>query len=104
MSLALGVWVLVAILSTAALIACLLGLVGNLRAMLRTLRRFKDEVEPVAREISDGSEGEGEGEHDTQPLPLNTADEQVDQGDEGSAGDGEPGREKGTAPGASEGE
>ncbi len=56
MSRALGSWVVIAILSTAALIACLLGLVGNLRAMLRTLRRFKDEVEPAAREISEGSE------------------------------------------------
>ena len=53
MTLALGVWVVIAILSTAALIACVLGLFANLRAMLRTLRRFKDEIDPVAREISE---------------------------------------------------
>jgi hypothetical protein len=53
MSLALGVWVVLAIVSTAALVACLLGLFVNARAMLRTLGRFKDEVEPVAREISE---------------------------------------------------
>jgi hypothetical protein len=52
-SLALGVWVVLAIVSTAALLVCLLGLVSNLRALLRTLGRFKDEVEPVSREISD---------------------------------------------------
>jgi hypothetical protein len=50
------VWLVVALLSTAAVLAVLIGLVRHVLVLWRSLSRFQREVTPIAQEIS--AEGE----------------------------------------------
>lgn len=48
----LVVWLVLALVTTAALIAVLIGLVRHVLVLGRTLRRLQEEISPVAEEIS----------------------------------------------------
>jgi hypothetical protein len=49
------VWLIVAIVTTAALIAFGIALGRHAMILGRTVKRFQDEVQPVAQEIAEGS-------------------------------------------------
>lgn len=49
------VWLVVALVSTALVIAVLVALVRHVLVLMRTLGRFNDELSPIMREISAGS-------------------------------------------------
>ena len=46
------VWLMVGLISTAMVIAVLIGLVRHVLVLLRTLKRFSEELSPIAQEIS----------------------------------------------------
>lgn len=46
------VWLTVTLVTTLAIVAVLIGLVRHVFGLGRTLRRFRDEVTPIAQEIS----------------------------------------------------
>jgi len=46
------VWLVVGVVSTAMVLAVLIGLVRHVIVLVRTLRRFSDEVSPIARDIA----------------------------------------------------
>jgi len=46
------VWLIVGLVSTATVIAVLIGLVRHVLVLLRALRRFSEELAPIASEIS----------------------------------------------------
>jgi hypothetical protein len=51
-----AVWIIVGVVSTLAIAVVLVGLVRHVLLLGRTLRRFQDEVQPIAEEIA--AEGE----------------------------------------------
>jgi hypothetical protein len=46
------VWLVVGLVSTAMVIAVLIGLIRHVLVLLRTVRRFGDEVSPIAQAIA----------------------------------------------------
>jgi len=57
----LVVWFVVGIVSTAAILACLIGLLRHLLVLGRTIRRFQEEARPIAGELA--IKGRGAAEH-----------------------------------------
>ncbi len=51
-----AVWIIVGVVSTLAIAVVLVGLVRHVFLLGRTLRRFQDEVQPIAEDIT--AEGE----------------------------------------------
>ena len=50
------VWIVVGLISTAAVAAVLIALVRQLKLLGRTLTRFQEEVQPLADEIAAGTD------------------------------------------------
>jgi hypothetical protein len=50
------VWIAVGLVSTAAIVAVLVGLIRQMIALGRTLSRFQEQVSPLAEEISAGAD------------------------------------------------
>jgi hypothetical protein len=48
----LVVWFVVGIVSTAAILACLIGLMRHVLVLARTLKRLRDEVQPIADDLA----------------------------------------------------
>jgi hypothetical protein len=46
------VWFVVGIVSTAAVIACLVGLARHMLVLLRTVQQLQDELKPITDELS----------------------------------------------------
>lgn len=57
----LVVWFVVGIVSTLAILACLLGLVRHLLILGRTVKQLQEELQPVADDLT--KEGQRAGEH-----------------------------------------
>ena len=51
-----AVWIIVGLVSTLAVAVVLVGLVRHVFLLGRTLRRFQDEVQPIAEDIAAGRE------------------------------------------------
>jgi hypothetical protein len=51
-----AVWIIVGVVSTLAIVVVLVGLVRHVLLLGRTLRRFQEEVQPIAEDIA--AEGE----------------------------------------------
>ena len=49
----LVVWFVVGIVSTVAILACLIGLMRHLLILGRTVKQLQDEVRPIADELAD---------------------------------------------------
>lgn len=56
----LVVWFVVGIVSTAAILACLIGLLRHLLVLGRTIRRFQEEARPIAGELAIKGRGAAE--------------------------------------------
>lgn len=52
----LVVWFVVGIVSTAAILACLIGLMRHVLVLARTLRQLRDEVQPIADSLAEQGE------------------------------------------------
>ena len=48
----LVVWLVVAIVSTVAVLACLIGLLRHMLVLGRTVRQLQDEVQPIADDLA----------------------------------------------------
>lgn len=57
----LVVWFVVGIVSTLAILACLLGLVRHLLILGRTVKQLQEELQPIADDLA--KEGQRAGEH-----------------------------------------
>jgi hypothetical protein len=57
----LVVWFVVGIVSTAAILACLIGLVRHVLVLARTVKQLRDEVRPIADDLA--RDGRRAGEH-----------------------------------------
>lgn len=55
------VWFVIGIVSTVAILACLVGLVRHLLILGRSVKQLREEIQPIADELS--SEGQKAGEH-----------------------------------------
>lgn len=56
MSSVFAVWLTIGLVTTLAVAAVLIGLVRHVLGLGRTLRRFQDEITPIAEEISAGGD------------------------------------------------
>jgi hypothetical protein len=57
----LVVWFVVGIVSTVAILACLIGLVRHVLVLGRTVKQLQDELQPIADDLS--KEGQRAGAH-----------------------------------------
>jgi hypothetical protein len=57
----LVVWFVVGIVSTVAVMACLIGLMRHVLVLARTLKQLQDEVQPIADDVA--KEGQRAGAH-----------------------------------------
>ena len=57
----LVLWFTVGIVSTIAILACLIGLMRHMQVLARTVQRFQEEAQPIADDLS--QEGQRASEH-----------------------------------------
>jgi hypothetical protein len=57
----LVVWFVVGIVSTAAILACLIGLIRHVLVLARTMKQLRDEVRPIADDLA--RQGQRAGAH-----------------------------------------
>jgi hypothetical protein len=57
----LVVWFVVGIVSTLAILACLIGLMRHVLVLARTVKQLQDEIQPIADDLS--KEGQRAGTH-----------------------------------------
>lgn len=57
----LVVWFVVGIVSTVAILACLIGLMRHVLVLARTVKQLQDEVQPIADDLA--NEGQRAGAH-----------------------------------------
>jgi hypothetical protein len=57
----LVVWFVVGIVSTVAILACLIGLMRHVLVLARTMKQLQDEVQPIADDLA--KEGKRAGTH-----------------------------------------
>jgi hypothetical protein len=89
------VWFVVGIVSTLAILACLLGLVRHVLILGRTVKQLQEELQPMADDLT--REGQRASEH-----VAAIGDRRRGRSSSGSAGQS-PGQESGRSPGRNPG-